>query len=166
MKKFFLFLFILILFFLQYSILGVFFGLGRVPNLFVVFTVSLAVLFGFEKSVGWVILAGLLMDSGSSWLLGSGTLILVAVLWIIEKIKVVAELRSKRYYFVMLFSILVFLSSFLFDVMLRFMVKTENHFFPNISDFTGPEMNLDYFLKYSYSVVLGIGVYYFIRKAR
>lgn len=166
MKKFYLFIFVLILFFLQYSVLGVFLKLGRIPNLFVAFTVSLAILFGFEKSVGWVILAGLFMDAGSSWLLGSGTLILVAVLWIIEKIKIVAELRSKRYYFVMLFSILVFLSSFLFDVILNFEIRAENYFFQNMPGFSGPEMNFDYFFKYFYSVILGIGIYHFARKAR
>ncbi len=107
MKKFYLFLFVLAVFFLQYSILGVFFRSGRIPNLFVALTVSLAILFGFEKSLGWTVFAGFFLDIGSSWLFGSGILALVVILWLIDKMKAIAEFRSKRY----LFAVLLFLTA-------------------------------------------------------
>ncbi len=93
MKKFHLLLFILILFVFQYSILGIFFQNGRIPNLFVALVTSLAIIFGFEKSLKWVVFAGFLLDAGSAWLFGSGILALVIILWLIDKVKAIAEFR-------------------------------------------------------------------------
>ena len=107
MKKFHLFLIILTLFIFQYSILGVFFRSGRIPNLFVALVTSLAIIFGFEKSLKWIFFAGFLLDAGSAWLMGSGILALVVILWLIDKAKAIAEFRSKRY----LFAFLLFLTA-------------------------------------------------------
>lgn len=166
MKKFYLFILILILFILQYSVLGVFLQSTRIPNLFVALAASLAIIFGFEKSIGWTVLAGFLMDIGAPWPVGSGILILVLILWLVDRLKVVAELRSRRYFFISLFALIVFVSAFAFDLLLKFELGAERYILENAPAFSGPVANLDYFFKLAYSVILGMGIYHFCRKAR
>lgn len=165
MKKFYLFLFILALFFLQYSILGVFFKSGRIPNLFVALIVSLALIFGFEKSLGWVIFAGFLLDVGSSWLVGSGILALVIILWLIDKMKAIAEFRSKRYLFAVFLLLTAGVSSAAFDIFLELIFRTEKLFSLSVSAshfFTA--FGADYFLKTAWTALSVIPVYFFARR--
>lgn len=165
MKKFHLFVFILILFILQYSVLGVFFQSGRIPNLFVALVASLAIIFGFERSVGWVIFAGLLLDVGSFWFVGSGALALVVILWLIDRMKVITEFRSKRYLFVLLLFLTAWVSSAAFDILVKFILGVEDFFY---SGFFVPSYFLifgkDYFLKTTYTALSVIAVYFFARK--
>jgi len=157
---------ILIVFILQYSVLGVFFQSARIPNLFVALVASLAIIFGFKKSVSWTILAGFLMDIGAPWLFGSGMLILVLILWLVDRLKIVTELRSKRYLFIVLFALIVFVSSFAFDFFLKFELGAERYILQGISNLPGPAVSPDYFFKLIYSAILGMGIYHFLRKAR
>jgi len=166
MKKFYLFILILIIFVLQYSVLGVFFQSARIPNLFVALAASLAIIFGFEKSVGWTIFAGLLMDIGAPWPVGSGVLILVLILWLVDRLKVVAELRSKRYFFISLFALIVFVASFAFDLFLKFELGAERYILESAPSLSSPVASPDYFFKLVYSAILGMGIYHFSRKAR
>jgi rod shape-determining protein MreD len=165
MKKFYLFLFILAVFFLQFSVLGAFFKSGRIPNLFVALTVSLAIIFGFEKSLGWVVFAGFLLDAGSSWLIGSGILALVIILWLIDKMKAIAEFRSKRYLFAVLLFLTAGVSSVVFDILMKLVFGAERFFFLNISAphyFTA--FGADYILKTFWTALSIIPVYFFARK--
>ncbi|MDD5489779.1 MAG: rod shape-determining protein MreD [Candidatus Moranbacteria bacterium] len=165
MRKMYLFLFVLILFILQYSILGVFFRSGRIPNLFVALTVSLAIIFGFEKSLGWTVLAGFFLDVGSSWLIGSGILALVVILWLIDKMKAIAELRSKRYLFAVLLFFTAGISSVVFDALMGIIFKTEGFFSLSISaSHSFPSLGADYALKTVYTAASVIPVYFFARK--
>lgn len=165
MKKFYLFLFILIIFIFQYSILGVFFESGRIPNLFVALVASLAMIFGFEKSLGWIIFAGFFLDIGSSWFIGSGILTLVIVLWLIDKTKAIAEFRSKRYIFVFLLFLTAGISSVAFDILIELILKAERFFSFNVSaSHYFPVFQKDYILKTAYTAFSVIPVYFFIRK--
>jgi rod shape-determining protein MreD len=165
MKKFYLFLFILILFVFQYSILGIFFQNGRIPNLFVALVTSLAIIFGFEKSLKWVVFAGFLLDVGSAWLFGSGILALVIILWLIDKVKAIAEFRSKRYLFAFLLFLTAGISSVVFDILVELILKAERLFFLSASfaplNFS---FGTDYALKTVYTALSVIAVYFFVRK--
>jgi rod shape-determining protein MreD len=164
MKKWTVVVFIILIFVLQFSVLGAFIKAGRIPNLFVALAVSMVVLFGFEKSVPWILLAGLFMDSGSSWLIGSGTLVLVLISWLVDKLKIIAELRSKRYLFAFLLAFLIFISSVIFDFLIFLLVKFEKQLGANDTANLGIMANFDYLAKLIYSVFFGIAVYYFVRK--
>lgn len=165
MKKFYLFLFILILFILQYSILGVFFQNNRIPNLFVALVTSLAIIFGFEKSLGWIIFSGFLLDIGSPWLVGSGILALVIILWLIDKAKAIAEFRSKRYLFALLLFLTAGVSSVAFDILMELILKAERLFSLSVSaSHYFPVFEKDYILKTVYTALSVIAVYFFVRK--
>ncbi|OGI27653.1 MAG: hypothetical protein A2359_03020 [Candidatus Moranbacteria bacterium RIFOXYB1_FULL_43_19] len=165
MKNFNLFLLILVLFIFQFSILGVFFQSGRIPNLFVALVVSLAIIFGFEKSLPWVVFAGFLSDAGSTWLFGSGILALVIILWLIDKVKAIAEFRSKRYLFAFLLFLTTGVSSVAFDISIELILKAEKLFSLGVSS---ASLNLsfgtDYTLKTAYTALSVIAVYFFVRK--
>ncbi len=165
MKKFYLFLLILIIFFFQFSILGVFFEGGRSPNLFVALTAGLVLFFGFERSLIWTALAGLLLDIGSSWPIGLGALGLVIVLWLIDKIKDIAEFRSKRYLFAFFLFLTAGTASVFFDFFLNYFFRIEKIFFPNVSvQLFFPSFGKDYVLKTIYTAASAIVVYFFVRK--
>lgn len=165
MKKFNLSLLILALFIFQYSILGVFFQSGRIPNLFVALVVGLAIIFGFEKSLKWVIFAGFLLDAGSAWLFGSGILALVIVLWLIDKTKAIAEFRSKRYLFAFLLFLTAGISSVTFDILMELIIKAERLFSLSTSSASSNfSFEMDYALKTAYAASSVILVYFFVRK--
>ena len=166
MRKWVLVIFIISIFILQFSIMGTFIKAGRIPNLFVAFAVSLIVLFGFEKSVPWIVLTGLVMDSGSAWLIGSGTLILILISWLLDKLKIIAELRSKRYLFVFLLALLIVLSSVIFDLLILFLVNFEKQLGIAGVNILEIKVNLDYLAKLFYSIFFGIAIYYFVRKIK
>jgi hypothetical protein len=166
MKKFYLFVFILALFVLQYSVLGAFMQSARLPNLFVALAVSMAIIFGFEKSASWVILAGVLMDVGAPWPIGAGTLVLVLILWLADKIKAVMELRLTRYFFVLLYALMVIIFSFAFDVFLKLELGIWKYIFHKTSNLSGLKVDLNYALKLFWALLFGIGVYYFSRSTK
>jgi len=165
MKKYHLFLFVSTLFFFQYSILGIFFQNGRIPNLFVALAVSLAVIFGLEKSLVWIIFSGFLMDIGSFWLIGTGIMALLIILWLIDKVKAIAEFRSKRYLFVFLLFLTAGLSSIAFDILIRIILKAERIFLSDINfSECYPLFGTDNVLKAVYTSLSALAVYFFARK--
>ncbi|HBB36382.1 MAG: hypothetical protein A2374_00175 [Candidatus Moranbacteria bacterium RIFOXYB1_FULL_44_23] len=165
MKKLNLFLFILILFIFQYSVLGVFFHIGRIPNLFVALVVSLAIIFGFEKSLGWTIFAGFLLDVGSTWLVGSGILTLVVILWLIDKMKAITEFRSKRYLFAVLLFLTAGVSGIAFDILIEIIFRIEKLFSPDVASLRHfSVIGKAYVLKTAYTAFSVIPVYFFARK--
>jgi rod shape-determining protein MreD len=99
MRNFFLAIFCGAVVLLQVSSAGVFFGSERIPNLVLVLTVSLTLMLGFEKSLAWIIFAGLLVDSYSGWALGINAIIFVLIAWAISGLQLVANIRSRRLLF-------------------------------------------------------------------
>lgn len=158
-------MFIIIIFILYYSVLGVFLQNSIIPNLFVALTVSLAIIFGFEKSLTWIIFAGFLMDIGSAWPVGSGILALVIVLWLIDKMKAITEFRSKRYLFVFLLFFTSGISNVVFDILMELIVRIEKIFLLNVSAvYSFPIFEKNYILKNSCTALSIIVVYFFARK--
>lgn len=166
MKKWTTLLFVIVLFVAQFSILGTLLKKGWSPNLFLAFAVCLVVLFGFEKAWAWIVFCGLMMDVGSTWPIGSGTLVIVTIAWLIDKLKVVAELRSKRYLFVILLSLFFAVSSLIFDIILQILSIFEKQL--GLTGSTLPEINLNsaYIAKIILSVIFGMAIYFFARKIK
>jgi len=166
MKKILPVIFVLFLFVIQLAVLDVFFAPGRIPNLFVAFAIGLVILFGFWRSIGWIISAGFLMDAGASWPIGTGLLIIVVVSWLVEKLKIFADLRAKRYLFVTYLAILIFFSSLLFDFLIQFLLKFEHQIGWNKFSSFILQMSADYWLKLFWASATGLGIYAVIRKMR
>lgn len=158
------FLLVLLVFVVQFSVLGIFIDPGRIPNIFVVFMAGFVIFYGFEKSLGTAVLAGLLMDVAGNLVVGSGTLALLLVIWILNRIKLVAELRSKRYFFALLFSLLVAGASILFDFFLKLTTQAANYIFNSgVSPYIY-KFDADYAWRLLYAIILSWPVYLFIRK--
>lgn len=139
---------------------------SRIPNLFVALVVSLILFFGFEASWGWIVFSGLLMDVGSNWFLGIGTLALVLISWLVNKLKVVAELRSKRYLFALLLSALIAFSSIIFDLLMHaFTILEKQIGIPGVIIFIF-QINSDYAVKIFFSIIFGILMYLAARKMK
>lgn len=166
MKKLTSFIFVIAIFLLQFSVLGVFLKFGQIPNLFVAFAVSLIVLFGFTRSLGWIIFSGFMLDIGSTWLIGSGMLVLIAVSWLVDELKIIAELRSRRYLFAILLSLLIAGASITFDFLLHFLIVFEKQI--GISGLVDYNLlfNSDYAVKIIFSMVSGVIIYLLARKIK
>lgn len=164
MKNFFLFVFCGLAVIFQFSVLGNFFDAGRSPDLVLVLAITLVVALGFERSIVWLVVLGLLADAGSNWRLGATSLLLVSLGLGLEKLLRFAEIRSRKSLFVLLFGLIIAFSKIIFDLtssaifwitayFKKQMIVTQMFFF-----------NRDYFLKIFYTVMLGYLTYYIFRK--
>ncbi len=164
MAKAYLFLLIILIFLMQFSVLGQFMEQGRVPNLFVAFTVGAAVIFGFERSLGMTIFAGLLMDALGGLAMGSGTLALVLLFWTINQIKSVADLRLKRLFSVILFFAIVALALISFDILVEAVAKAEKLFLGINATVYINRMSINYVLRLLYTSLAALPIYLLLRR--
>lgn len=164
MSKAFAALFIVIIFLLQFSVLGSFVDAGRIPNLFVAFAAAAAVIFGFNKSAGAIIFAGIMMDTGGPLMVGSGALALTLLIWSIDKAKLVAELRLRRYIFALFFSLIVALSLILFDLLYEGLARAQYYLFSAGGPIQIRQFSADYAWKILLTSVSAMPIYFFLRR--
>jgi rod shape-determining protein MreD len=166
MKKWTITFFLVIIFIVQFSTLSVFLKTKWVPNLFLLFAISLIILFGFDESWEWIVVCGLLMDAGANWLWGTGTLVMIVIAWLVNELKIIAEFRSRRYIFLVILSLLFVVSSLAFDFSIHFLTALEKQMgiSKNFSfDFYA---DTDYLAKLIFSIICGLAIYSFSRKIK
>jgi rod shape-determining protein MreD len=164
MNKFLFFLICIIIVFFQLSVLGIFFDARVIPNVALSLVVCLALLLGFEKSLAWAILAGLLIDMGSAWLWGTSALIFVIVSGLVDKINAYAEIRSlKSAQMLVLVSVLL-VSSFTFDFLGIVFSKIEGQWIGKDLFYDFSFFSFEYGAKSAAVVASGIVIYYLFRK--
>lgn len=165
MRNFNLFIFILVVVFLQLSVLGSFVSPARTPNLILALAVSLVIYQGFEKYLGWVILGGFLLDIGASWPLGSTSLLLVLVALGIDKLSAVSNIKSKHSLFYLSLAVVFVLSLFVFDWASVGLLSIEKYFLKNNQLISLPvKIDFDYLLKSIYTILSGFIIYFIVRK--
>lgn len=165
MKAFSLTIFCLIIFLLQLSILGIFFAPGNIPNLVLAFAASLVILKGFDFSLKWIILAGLLVDAGTNWLFGTGILLLVLLAFGIGSLETVADIRSRRLLFWPSFAVLIVILTYVFDLLAGLALKLENHQLgKKWATYGVADFSWDYATKILFTVLAGYLVYYILKK--
>jgi len=165
MRNFNLFIFCLVLIFIQLSVLGSFVSPARMPNLVLALVVCFVVYQGFEKYLGWIIFSGFLLDIGASWPLGSDALLFVFVAFGIDKLNVFSDIKSRRLLFYPSLALIFAVSLFLFDWASVGLLNIERYFLKNNQLIPFPvEINFDYFLKSAYTILGGFVIYFIIRK--
>ncbi|MDI6778301.1 MAG: rod shape-determining protein MreD [Patescibacteria group bacterium] len=165
MKNFPFFIFTSILVILQLSVLGAFFSPLRIPNIILAFVVCLAIRKGFENHLGWIILAGILFDIGTSRLLGSSALLFVLLAFGIDKLNAVSNIQSRRLLFYPSFALVIAISLFLFDWAGIGLWSVEKYFLSAKVVLAAPlRLNADFFWKTTFTVLGGYVAHYFLKK--
>lgn len=162
-----LFIFIFVLFVLQMSVFGEFFGPQSIPNVILAFVASLAVRKGIEGNIGWIVLAGILFDAGTDRLIGSSALIFVVLAFGIDKMNAISNIQSRRMLFYPSFAVVMAVSLVLFDWAGIGLAGAEKYFFSGGVESAAPlHLNADYFQKTFFTVVSGYAAYYFLKKTQ
>jgi rod shape-determining protein MreD len=165
MRNFFLVLFCVVIVLLQASSAGVFFGFERIPNLVLALAISLVLIMGFEKSLVWIILIGVLADAYSGWAIGINAIILVLIAWAISGIMLVANIKSRRLLF---FPALFFLTAgfvIVYDLLAGAAGRAANLWLgANNSGFGTYYFSWSYVLKIVFTALFVYAIYYFVEK--
>ena len=164
MKNFTLFLFCIIAVFFQLSVVGVFFAAHRIPDLALAFVITLVLTLGFKESLKWILLAGLLVDAGSGEVFGTTILAYFLLGWVISWIADVADLRSRKAFFLAALAALVVVSEIVKDLLVLFSLKIRASYLHEQAGFSMNIFSLDYFFKIVYTMLAAFAVYYIFRK--
>ncbi|OGI25387.1 MAG: hypothetical protein A3J76_02025 [Candidatus Moranbacteria bacterium RBG_13_45_13] len=164
MKNYFLFVFCFLAVVFQLSVLGNFFDAKRLPDLVLIFSLTLILSLGFERSMVWLVVAGLLLDAGSNWRLGTTSLALVMLGMGLERILRFAEIRSRRFLFVLLFGIIIAFSKIVFDLASQMIFWMTAYYKKQPAGIQAAFFSQDYFLKIFYTILIGYFTYYIFRK--
>lgn len=165
MPRFPLFILVIILVILQLSVLDVFFGFPKSPNVVLAFVVSLTVLSGLKDGLGWIILSGLLLDAGAGWLFGTSALLLVIVAWAVENLKNFSDIGSlRRLAFFPSFAAIMILSVFVCDWAGFWLFRLENRFWTRQNLALSFHPDADFFWKAVFTAFSGVIIYSMMKK--
>lgn len=165
MKKIPLFIFIAILAILQLSVLGAFLGAQKIPNIILALAICLVIQKGSENYIRWIVIAGFLIDLGSSGLLGTSALLLVAFTFAVDKLNSVSNIQSRRLLFYPFFALVIAIFVFLFDWASLGIGSIENYIFSGRAALFPPiQLNADYFWKIALTILSGYAIHYILKK--
>lgn len=164
MKNLVLFIFCLIAVFLQFSVAGVFFSASRIPDLALALVITFVLTLGFEESVKWILLAGILIDAGSSAIFGTTTLGFFVMGWLVSWTAGATDLRSKKTFFAAALGVLVALSEIAKDLLVMAGAKIRAGFLGESSGISLHIFSFDYLLKIIYTIFATYIIYYVFRR--
>jgi len=164
MKNFTIFIFCFLAIVLQLSAAGVFFSARHIPDFALALVLTLVLTEGFGKSWKWILFTGVLLDAGSGVVFGMTTLAFFLLGWTVSKAAKIADMRSKKTFFVISLSVVAALSEIVKDLLLLAGMKmkasySHEPFFAAINIFS-----LDYLFKLVYTVLAACAIYYIFRK--
>lgn len=165
MKNFILFIFCTTAVFFQLSIEGSFFSPGRIPDLALALVITLVLSMGFEKSVGWLVFAGLLIDAGSGTIFGTAALTYVFIGWAISHLAAVADIRFRKILFAMSLGAITVFSEIAKDLFFWASFRFKDYY---LHQSFGVHVNFfspDYFFKMLYTVLTVYLIYYVFHKS-
>jgi len=102
---------------LHISAAGIFFKAERIPNITLALVISLVFILGFEKSLVWIIFAGLLLDAVSGHIFGTSALLLALMGGMISALLTAVDFKSRRLLFLPALFLLSAILTFLFDIL-------------------------------------------------
>ncbi len=157
-----IFCFVLVL--VQLSVLDVFFGPARTPNLILATVVYLAMFGGFERYLGWIVLCGFLLDLGSSRLLGSNPLLLILAAFSVDRLNAISDIKSRPSRFFPSFALIMAVSLFIFGWASYGLANLEKNIGGGDGRIVPPSLDLDYLWKNIFTILGGFAIYFFARK--
>jgi cell shape-determining protein MreD len=164
MKNLTLFIFCSITAFLQLSVEGVFFPAQRIPDLALALVITLVLAMGFEESLKWILLIGILIDAGSFVVFGTTILAYFLIGWLVSSLVGVADIRSRKTFFLAFFAGAVLICEIAKDIFVFFSLKIKGNF---LHESYGASINIfsfDYFFKIIYTVLAAYVIYYIFRR--
>ena len=166
MRNFIFFAICIVLIFFQLSVLGIFFAGQRLPDIALALVVTLTILLGFKDALKWTILAGVVMDAGTSWIFGTGILALVIVSWLVELLGETADIKPRKKMFFVFFAGLVAAAKIVSDILAAVFQKGEGYWLHSGLNASVSFLSWDYALRLLFTILAGIFVYYFINRTR
>jgi len=164
MKNFVLFIFCVVTVFLQLSVVGVFFSAGRIPDLALALVITLVLTLGFKESLKWILLTGIMVDAGSSTIFGTTTLAYFLIGWMISGLIDVADIRSRKTFFLAVLAASAGVSEILKDIFLFATLKIKANFLHKSFDSSWNVFSADYFFKILYTIIAAYAIYYLFRR--
>lgn len=165
MKNFILFIFCTTAVFFQLSIEGSFFSPGRIPDLALALVITLVLSMGFEKSVGWLVFTGLLIDAGSGTIFGTAALAYVFIGWAISHLAAVANIRSRKILFAASLGAITVFSEIAKDLFFWASFRFKEYYLHQSFGMQVNFFSLDYFSKIIYTVLAVYSIYYVFRRS-
>ena len=165
MRNLFIAIFCVAVVLLHISAAGLFFKPERIPNITLALVISLVFILGFERSIIWIVLAGLLLDAISGHIFGISALLLVLVGWMISALSTAVDFKSRRLLFL---PVLFFLSAsltFFFDILDGIFIRVSGAWF----NFYGMVSSINYFswdyvLKITFTALFVFIIYYLTKR--
>jgi rod shape-determining protein MreD len=164
MKNFALLILCVVTVFFQLSVEGVFFSARRIPDLALALVITLVLTMGFKESLKWILLTGILIDAGSSTVFGTATLAYFLVGWMVAGLIDVADIRSRKTFFLAAFAATVLVSEIAKDIFIFAIFKIKANF---LHEPFGASLNIfsaDYFFKILYTIIAAYAIYYIFRR--
>ncbi|MCX6763091.1 MAG: rod shape-determining protein MreD [Candidatus Moranbacteria bacterium] len=165
MKNFIFFIFCTTSVLVQLSIEGSFFSSGRIPDLALALVITLVLSMGFEKSVGWLVFMGLLIDAGSGTIFGTAALTYVFVGWAISHLASVADIRSRKILFAASLGTITVFSEIAKDLFFWASFRFKDYYLHQPFGIHANFFSLDYFFKMLYTVLAVYLIYYVFRRS-
>jgi len=164
MKNFGLFILCVVMVFLQLSVAGVFFSARRIPDLALALVITLVLTMGFKESLKWILLTGILIDAGSSTVFGTATLAYFLIGWMVAGLIDVADIRSKKTFFLAFFAAAVMISEIAKDIFIFVSFKIRANFFHEPHSALLNIFSVDYLFKIIYTIFAAYIIYYIFRR--
>ena len=164
MKNIFIAIFCIVIVFFQLSVEGVFFGQQRIPDLALALVITLILAAGFEKSIGWILLTGGLLDMGTRTIFGTTALVFLLIGWAISSLAAVTDIRSKKMFFLILLACIAAIAEIIKDLAIVESTRIGAYYLQNTTNLYAVHFNVDYFLKIFYTILATYAVYYIFRR--
>lgn len=164
MKNLFLIIFCVIVVIFQVSAEGSFFAEKRIPDLTLALVITFVLTMGFEKSAGWIIFTGLLIDAGSSSIFGTAALVYIFIGWIISNLAAVADIRSRKILFAASLGIITAFAEIVKDLFFWGALNVRVYYLQKTPGVHMHFFNVDYMLKIFYTILASYLIYYIFRK--
>jgi rod shape-determining protein MreD len=150
---------------LHISAAGSFFRPERVPNITLALVMSLVLVLGFEKSLVWIILSGLIFDTASGYIFGTSALLLVLIGWTIGALSTVVDVKSRKLLFLPSLFLLSVIFALLFDATEGLIIRISSSWFNFHSMISSANyFSWDYVLKITFTALSVFVIYYLTKR--
>ena len=147
------------------SAAGLFFKPERIPNITLALVISLVFILGFEKSLVWIILSGLLLDAVSGRIFGTSALLLALIGWTISALSTAVDFKSRRLLFLPGLFLLSAGLAFLFDILDGILIRVSGAWLDVHGIVSGINyFSWDYVLKIIFTSLFVFAIYYLIAR--
>jgi len=164
MKNLVLIIFCVITIFFQLSVEGVFFPARRIPDLALALVITLVLAMGFKEALKWILLTGILIDAGSSTVFGTATLAYFLIGWMVSGLIDVADIRSRKTFFLTVLAAAALISEIAKDVLIFAGLKIKANFFHESFGASLNIFSVDYLFKIIYTIFAAYVIYYVFRR--